>query len=133
MTEGPSRYAGIAAAMVFGVGLLLVGNVWSGLGVLGFSGLLLAITTGKIFALAVGALICSGIFAYCAASNEITGTASYQPGIRGRAVTVTRQQAPVKFREVTNLRWGLTGLFLLAGVAGFILCQKLEKYSADYV
>ena len=138
MTESPSKYAGFAAVMVFGVGLLLVGKVWSGLGVLGFGGLLMAVAilptaTGKIFSLSIGALLCSGVFAYFAASNELTGTATYQPGIRGRLVSVTRQEAPAKFREVTNFRWGVSGFFLLAGVVGFVLCRKLEHYSDDFV
>jgi|SRR6516164_1713100 hypothetical protein len=138
MTEGPSKYAGFAAVMVFGVGLLLVGKVWSGLGVLGFAGLLMALAilptaSAKLLSLAVGALICGGVFAYVAASNEITGTTTYQPGIRGRSVTVTRQEAPEKFREVTNFRWGMTGFFLLASVAGFVLCRKLGDYSGDYL
>ncbi len=138
MIESLSKLGGIVALMVFGVGLLLAGRIWPGLGVLSFGGLVLAVTclpstTGKIFSLAVGALLCGGVFAYLAASNEVTGTATYQPGIRGRRVTVTRQASPAKFREVTNLRWGISGFCLLGSVAGFILCRKLGDYSDDYV
>jgi hypothetical protein len=137
MVEGPFKYGGIAALMVFGVGLLLVGKIWPGLGVLGFGGLVMAVTflpstTGKVLSVAVGALIASGVFAYLAASNEVTGTATYQSGIRGSLVTVTRQASPAKFREVTNLRWGISGFCLLASVVGFVLCRKFEEYSGDY-
>jgi hypothetical protein len=118
--------------MVFGVGLLIVGRTWIGLGVLGVGALVLAVAilptlAGKAIAVSIGALICGGAFAYHAASNEITGQATYQPGIRGKLVTVTRQDAPAKFRQVTNLSWGLSVLCLAASAAGFVASRKLDS------
>lgn len=135
MIEGPSKYGGIAAVMVFGVGLLIVGKTWIGLSVLGIGVFVLAVAllptaAGKTISVAIAALICSGAFAYHAASNELTGKATYQPGIRGSA-TVTREGSPSKFREVTNLRWGESGFCLVVSVVGFIFYRKLACCSDD--
>ena len=86
MSQGPGKYGGMVAVTVFGVGLLVVGRTGFGAAMLGLAGLVAAVTfvptmTGKVLSLALGALLCSGIFAYFAASNELTGRASYQPGI----------------------------------------------------
>src|SRR4051794_4157968 len=108
--KNPSKYAGIAAVTVLGIGLLVTGKPWVGLVALGLASLALAVTAlptmaGKVFSLSLAALICSGLFAYFATSNEISGTASYQPGTRGPSVTVTRRDSPSKFHEITHFRW----------------------------
>jgi|GEM_PF-4614759 len=131
MIEGPSKYGGIAAVMVFGVGLLIIGKTSTGLEVLGVGILATAVMcaptlAAKVFFLAVGALVCSGTFAYSAASSEITGRAADLPGMRGKVVTVTRVDSPSKFREVTNVRWGASGFFLIVGGMGFLYSRKLD-------
>lgn len=131
MIEGPSKYGGVAAVMVFGVGLLIVGKTLAGLGVLGVGILATAVMcaptfAAKAFFLAIGALVCSGTFAYSAASSEITGRATDLPGIRGKVVIVTRVDSPSKFREVTNVRWGACGFCLIVSGLGFLYSQKLD-------
>jgi hypothetical protein len=132
--QSPSKYGGMAAAAVLGVGLLLIGKTSAGLSVLGVVILVMAITitptmARKAFFAAIGALICSGILAYWAASNELSGSATYHPGIRGRSVTVTRQDSPSKFREVTNITWGESGFCLVISVVGFTFYRKLDDYT----
>jgi hypothetical protein len=138
MIESPSKYGGFAAVMVFGLGLLIVGKTGAGLSVLGFGICVMAITlsptaAGKSIAVAIGSLICGGVFAYHAASNEFTGKATYQPGIRGSSVAVTREDSPSKFREVTNFRWGVSGFCLAVSVVSFIFYRKLDDCSEDCV
>jgi hypothetical protein len=82
MNQSATRYAGVAAAFVFGVGLLIVGKTLAGIGVLGMSVYFLGMTLSseqatKAFFTAVVAVIWSGIFAYQATTNEITGQAMY--------------------------------------------------------
>ncbi|HWD91710.1 MAG TPA: hypothetical protein VG938_05090 [Verrucomicrobiae bacterium] len=131
MVKGSSKYGGAVAVIVFGVGLLIVGSILKGLEVLGVGVLALAVVcaptlTARAFFLSVGAVICSGVFIYCAISNEITGTARYAPGMRGRSVTATRADSPAKFREVVNFRWAAGGFFLIVGGLGLAYCRKLD-------
>jgi hypothetical protein len=135
--ESPSRFAGIAAVILLGLGLLITGKLGLGLSVLGLGVLVLAVTVsptaaGKAIFVAITALICSGVFAYHAASNEITGKATYQPRIRGSFVTVTRHDSPSRFREITNIRWATSALCLGVSVISFIFYRKLDDCSADY-
>ena len=44
MIEGPSKYGGIAAVIVFGVGLMIVGKTLAGLAVLGVGVLVVTVT-----------------------------------------------------------------------------------------
>ena len=117
--------------IVFGVGRLIVGDILGGLVVVGAGILVLAVVwaptlTSRTFFLAIGALVCSGVFAYRAASNEISGTAKYLPGIRGKSITVTRADAPAKFRELTNQNWAIGGCCLIVGGVGLMYCRKLD-------
>lgn len=81
---------------------------------------------------AIGALIIGGILAYNAASNEVTGEATYGYGFgRGgawrRNEKVTREDSPAKFREATNLWWGLSGFCLIVSVASFWFYRKIDE------
>jgi hypothetical protein len=130
MIEGSSKYGGIAAVMVFGVGLLIVGKILTGLAVLGVGVLALPVMgaptlAAKAFFLAVGALVCSGAFGYRATSNEITGKAIYVQG-KAKIVTVTRQDSPAKFREVTNVSWAISGFCLIVSGLGFDYSRNLD-------
>jgi len=131
MNANPTKYGGPVAVIVFGVGLLIIGDTLRGLAVLGAGILVLAVVwaptlSSRTFFLALGALVCSAIFAYRAASNEISGTAKYLPGIRGRSITVTRADSPAKFREVTNQDWAVGGCCLIVGSIGLMYCRKLD-------
>jgi hypothetical protein len=136
MNESPSRYGGVAAVMVLGVGMLLVGKTAVGIAILGVGVLAMAImlapsASGKALFASIGALICGAAIAYVAASNEITGTATYQPGTRGPSKIVTRQDSPAKFREVANFRWAMSGVSLVVGVAGIVFCGRFGDYLED--
>jgi len=139
MTESPSRYGGIAAVFVFGIGLLALGRIWTGIGVLVFGALAMAIVlspsaSSKALFAAVGALILSGVLAYKAAYNEVSGTATYHRGFgrQGRSEQVTREAAPDKFREATNFLWAGSILSVLGAVIGFRFSRKLDDCSTDF-
>jgi hypothetical protein len=139
MTESPSRYGGIAAVLVLGIGLLAVGKTWAGVGVLVFGALAMAIAlspsaSGKALFAAIGALVLSGVLACQAASNEIGGTATYHHGFgrRSRSEQVTREASPAKFREATNFLWAGSILCVLAGAIAFGFSRKLDDSAADF-
>jgi hypothetical protein len=136
MTGSPSRYGGIAAVLVLGIGLLATGRTWGGIAVLAFGLLLLAFVlcpsaSGRALLAAIGALLLSGLLAWQAAHNELTGTATYSRG-RYHHEFVTREQAPAKFREATNFLWaGSIFAFLVAGMA-FTFSRKLQDSATDF-
>jgi hypothetical protein len=74
-------------------------------------------------------MICSGILAYHAASNEWTGQAVYHEGWGRGAISepVTRDASPVKFRQATNFLWGVGGLFLGVSVISFTFYRKANE------
>ena len=128
--KGPSKYAGFAAAFVFGVGLLIVGKTLDGIEVLGLAvpalGLAIAPTnSGKALIIAIGAMFFCSLFGYLAASNEITGKAVYHHwAVRGsRPEPVTHADSPAKFREATNLIWACS-LFSALVSACFFACYR---------
>jgi len=148
MKGSPSRYGGIAAVLVLGLGLMIVGfNLasekheqavtmrWAGAVVLIFGLLVMAIilsqTPGrKALIAAIGAMIFSGFFAYYAASNEISDTASYHRDFLAkgdRVEAVTRDAAPVKFRKATNYLWAGSGFCLGIAIISFTFHCKLEE------
>ncbi len=133
MNNSPSRYGGIAAVMVFGIGLLALGRTWAGVAVLGFGVLVMTIALAPSLAarlafLAIGALICSGVLAFKAASNEITGKATYCDIFtrHSHAEPVTRQDSPTKFRRATNVLWVGAILCVLGGVWAFSVARRLD-------
>ena len=139
MTESPSRYGGIAAVLVFGIGLLAVGKTWAGVGVLAFGAIAMAIAlspsaSGKALFGAIGALVLSGVLGYQAASNEVCGTATYHHGFgRGsRSEQVTREASPAKFREATNFLWVGSIICVLGGGIAFRFSRKLDDCAADF-
>src|SRR5205809_5843383 len=93
----------------------------------------------RAIVVAIGGLIIGGILAYHAASNEVTGTATYRTysrgvyrGSGGRSEKVTREDSPSKFREATNLLWGLRGFCLIVSVASLWFYRKLDEDSDNY-
>jgi hypothetical protein len=74
-----------------------------------------------------------GLLAYHAASNEITGKATYYHGL-GRGSTaepVTRAESPKKFGVTINLLWGWSVLALTASVATLLISSKLDDTLAE--
>ena len=139
MTESPSRYGGIAAVLVFGIGLLALGKTWPGVGVLVFGGIAMAIAlspsaSGKALFAAIGVLVLSGVLGYQAAFNEISGTATYHHGFgrRSRPEQVTREAWPTKFREATNLLWAGSIICVVGGVIAFRYSRKVDDCAADF-
>jgi hypothetical protein len=144
--RSPSAFGGIAAVMVLGVGSLIVafnlppemhdravsmvhaGVFTLAVGVFAMGIILSPTQAGKCLVIAIGAIICSGILAYYAASNEWTGRAVYHEGWgRGaRSEPVTRDASPVKFRQATNFLWGVGGLCLGVSIIVFTLYRKVD-------
>jgi hypothetical protein len=133
MSQSPSRYAGIAAVAVLGVGLLMAGKTLAGAAVLGFIAFVVALalspdSSARFLIGTIGAIICGSFFAYQAGANEITGRAVYHHGY-GRSSwpePVTREESPAKFREATNLKWTLSIFCLGIGTVTFLFHRRLE-------
>jgi hypothetical protein len=131
--KNPSSFAGIAAVLVLGIGLIAVGNLGVGIATLGLGIFALAIAvspTARLKALfaAIASIICAGTFFYHAASNEITGTAVYRnfavKNAPGEAVT--RSASPAKFRQATNLLWALGGLCFISTAVCYAFYHALD-------
>lgn len=139
MFNSPSRYGGIAAVLVLGIGLLAVGKVGAGIGVLILGSVVLAAAlsedaSSKAFFVAIGALLLSGLLGYQAIRNEVTGTATYHQsfGRSGRSEEVTREAAPAKFREATNFLWAGCILGAVGGAIGFHFYRKLDDCADEF-
>ncbi len=122
--------------MLLGIGLLLMGKTWAGIGVLGFGIFVLAIALSPpavaALLLVIGALLFSGVLAYHAASNEFTGKAVYYSMGRGtRGEPVTRESSPDKFRRATNVLWAMSGFGFMAAAACFTFHRKVNEYEYD--
>ena len=139
MTESPSRYGGIAAVFVLGIGLLAVGKTWAGVGVLIFGTLAMAIAlsssaSAKAFFLSVGALILGLVLGYYAASKEVTGTAIYHQGFGrvSRSERVTREVSAAKFREATNFLWAGSIFAVAVAAIAFSLSCKIDSCEGEF-
>ncbi len=49
-----------------------------------------------------------------------------------RSEKVTREDSPLKFREATNLIWGLSGFCLVVSVASFWFYRKVDADLDEY-
>jgi hypothetical protein len=79
------------------------------------------------FALAVYivATIIVAVAGYFALRNEMTGIATYHRGIKGsKSETVTRENAPAKFRDATNEKWELSIISLVVAVGSFVIIKR---------
>jgi hypothetical protein len=153
MKGSPSQYGGLAAAFVFGVGLLIVGFSlpverhaqaismrWGGALALAFGlfVLVISISGNRIstpLVVSAAAMICSVFLFYCAARSEITGEAVYHRNFlmrrNWRRELVTREAAPAEFRAATNARWVLSIVCALVSFGGFVVYRKTE-YLDDF-
>ncbi len=146
MNDSPSKYGGLAALFVFGVGFLIVGFSlpaerhpqavsmrWGGALVLAFGVVVIMVQTGwlsRALAASVIAAICAVALGYSAARSEITGTAVYHHHFlmryRWRTEAVTRQEKPEMFREATNVRWALSTVCAAVSIGSFVFYRKTE-------
>ncbi len=135
MADERANYAGLAAAAVLLVGLLIVGNTATRIGVSGviiFVVALVVVPTGSLrfVVVAIGVAVCSAWVAYKAASCELTGKATYCTG-RGRwglrTEEVTREASPVKFRQAANNTWAGSLFLALVSAGCFMFRWKLES------
>ena len=145
MNDSPSKYGGLAAVFVFGVGLLIVGfNLpaerhaqavsmrWTGVFVLTLGLLAMMIQAGwisKALAVSIAATICTSALFFSAARSEITGSAVYHHNFltrHGWREQVTRQEKPEMFREATNVRWALSIVCAAVSVGSFMVYRKTE-------
>jgi hypothetical protein len=138
MTDGPSKYAGLAAAAVFLVGWFIVGNAAIRVTVLGVVAFIVALAAAQTASRravvgAIAAAICSALVAYKAHTCQLSGTAPYFTG-QGRwglhTKLVTRDTSPSEFRQAIKTIW--TGSALLASVsAGCLLLQGTFRRVED--
>jgi hypothetical protein len=153
MKESPPQYGGLAAVLVFGIGLLIVGFSlpvekhaqavsmrWAGAIVLVFGLAALALSlfgspASSALCFSGAALICCAALVYSAGRSELTGQAVYHHNFLARhgwrTEPVTRENAPDLFREATNVRWGLSIAFALASIGSFVFYRKTE-YLDDF-
>jgi len=139
MADDRSNYAGLAAAAVFLVGLVIVGNTAVRIAVLGviafYVALVVARTASRRFLIwAIAVAVCTTLVAYKAASSEVTGKATYHNG-HGRwflgTEEVTREGSPTKFRQAINETWAASLFLALISAICFMFYRKLE--SAEYL
>jgi hypothetical protein len=144
MNERLLKFEGVAAALVLSLGLLITGvsmppghdlaGVMRWMGAIGlvFGLVMMAVMMSqsparKMLFIAIGAMIYAGFFVYNAASNEITGTATYHSNVLwwgDMREAVTRDISPVKFRKVTNYLWSGGGLCFGISLVSFTLSRK---------
>jgi len=138
MVNERSNYAGIAAASVFLVGLLIVGNAAVRVAVLALItfAIALAISRTQSQRFLVGAVavaICSAMVAYRAVSFQVRGKATYFNG-HGRSYLgselVTREGSPVKFDQAIKQTW--TACTFLALISGICFKFHWKLRSAEY-
>lgn len=125
-------------AIVFGIvmsGVLLCqGRILSGCWLLGLSVFILAIRiargmSSRLLTTTIAAAVCCCCIGYSATRSEITGKAVYYYS-SGRSVygePVVRVNSPEKFREATNLKWGLALVMAGIGAAVFTGYRKLNS------
>lgn len=112
-----------------------MGQIGTGLGLTGLSVAIAGIELSssieaKAIWAAIGAIVCALAFAYNAASNEITGTATYRSVAKAeKSELVTRASSPAKFRSATNLLWGASLFCLMVGAGTWKLHQWMEDWS----
>ena len=146
MTDSPSKYGGLAAVFVFGVGLLIVGfNLpperhaqavamrWAAACALAFGFLEMMVQSGRIrrvLVVSVAAMTCAAALFFFAARSEITGRAVYHNNFlmrySWRTEPVTRQDKPQMFRAATNARWALGIVCAAVGIGSFVFYRKTE-------
>ena len=79
--------------------------------------------------MAVAGAVLGAIAAYNAASNELTGSATYREpsGARGsRSRIVMRNEAPTEFRHATNNLWALSICCFAFGTIGFLMYRRID-------
>jgi hypothetical protein len=134
MNRNPSRYGGIIAVLVLGIGMVAVGKTAFGFALLGLVVLILVLAflvppQIKVVFITIAALIGCGVLAWRGVTNEISGTATYY-GFFGRGSSptelVTRAADPGKFRAATNFIWLGSGLLFYVAVSSLISSRRLD-------
>src|SRR6267142_1825310 len=80
---------------------------------------------------AIASLMVSLFLAYRGLGNELSGKAFYSTGARGRGEIVTREEAPAKFRQATNLLWASSIFSLTMSVISIIFYRKIDDNLAE--
>ena len=139
----PSKYGGIAALFVFGVGSLIVGFSlpaerhdqavslrWTGALVLTFGVVFVTGWFNRVLMTSIAAMICAIALLFSAARSETTGKAIYHHRFLlrggGRSEAITRQEKPEMFREATNARWALSIFLVAVSIGSFMFYRKAE-------
>lgn len=134
MNRNPSRYGGIIAVLVLGIGMIAVGKTTFGFALLGLGGLVLVLAflvppQIKVVFITIAALIGSAVLAWHGVTNEISGTATYYGFFDrggGPNELVTRAADPGKFRAATTFIWIGSGMLLYLAVSTLMSSRKLD-------
>ena len=138
MENDRSNYAGLAAAAVFLVGLIIIGNAAVRLAVLGLVvfGIALAASrtqSQRCLVWAIAVAVCSSLVAYEAVSFRVSGQATYFNG-HGRlslgTELVTREGSPTEFGQAIKETWAACLFLALISAMCFMFHRKLR--SAEY-
>jgi hypothetical protein len=136
MNKRPASFGpyivGVLFGIVSGALFLMNGRILAGLSLWSLVALFLAYAlprrlSTRLLGVTIAAVIYSGAFAYFAASSEITGKAVYYHHLFSRGPQgepVTRESAPVKFREATDYKWVASVACLAVGTAAFFSRRK---------
>jgi hypothetical protein len=134
MSDGPSKYAGLAAVAVFLTGCFIVGNATVRMEVLGVAVFIVALAvvqtaSRRALVVCAAAAICSALVAYHAFASEKTGRANYVHwrGRGGWSEPVTREGSPARFREAANNTWAVSLFLFMVSGGCFIFYRKLEN------
>jgi|KBSMisStandDraft_5_1062788.scaffolds.fasta_scaffold890654_2 hypothetical protein len=120
--------------LIFGVVQLVIGRTWTGITLLGIGVFITAFSLAedvgpRLLVVTMAAAVCSGGLVYFAAASEISGKSVYYYMQRRVVVgeAVTREASPAKFRQSTNLKWGVGTIAAGIAVAAFLLRRHLEE------
>jgi hypothetical protein len=137
MENDRSNYAGLAAAAVFLVGLLIVGNAAVRIAVLALITVVTAMAVSsrsqQFLVLAVTAAVCSTLVAYKAVSFEVRGEATYFNGHGRRHLgteLVTRERSPEKFGKAIKETWA--ACLFLGLISGICFTFHRQQRRAEY-
>lgn len=119
--------------VAYGVISLIVGRTLTGIFMLGLTTFTIALVvapdaSGRLLVGTIATAICAGVLALFALFSEISGEATefYMYGRRFKAEPVTRGDAPSRFRQANNFKWGLSLLCAGAATVTFTCRRKLN-------
>jgi hypothetical protein len=127
-----SKVLGAPVLLIFGIGLMLAGQILTGLALIGVAifFLLIALSPAewKALWLALAALIFGCVFGIQAVLGTIKGQTTYTNFQNKQPMElVARNESPEKFRSAIKARWALAGIGWLGAAGGFAFYRAWTK------